>query len=569
MSTKPRRSDDASPRQSTGDPSRRVASPVRQKPTRTSSPGILDAVCDQHGDRWVQYGTRERAIWFAVADLISVAPHVFRRLSSVGGTHLTASSQSAFKREVEARSNFRPALVATQPGWLESSYIFGDGKLAAPRSDDREVIVAFEPNSKFTRTGSLLEWQAAVAPFASGQPLPFFALALAFTGPLLRFAPPGYTNPQVEIVGKGETGKTSVGVLAGSIWAGNPDSDCGGGELWDMTLNALDPVKLAHRDSLLFLDEGNLAGASAKDRREFVQKAVFKLATTGGKRRMGDVGQSEHAHLALLSTTNTALADLLDGSAEVRDAAQSRMITIRIASGDSHGVFARVPANYTTAREACEAMRAAADHLFGTAGHGFIERLVRQIEVDEALLRRVIARSLATYMLKDRAPKGSARVQKTFALVAVAAALAQRWGIMPKPWGSPMAMVQEVAQIASSESFVASDPLEVIRAYVKQHRKLFVEVAGMAGPMQRDEFEAANGFLRRSGGYEEALIPARRFQAIFPDYEKMMRALRDRGPAQTEGGLKPKLTIKTPRVISHEGRVYCVSLRSEGAASTA
>ncbi len=55
---------------------------------------------------------------------------------------------------------------------------------------------------------------------------------------------------------------------------------------------------------------------------------------------------------------------------------------------------------------------------------------------------------------------------------------------------------------------------------------------------------------------------AARFQAAFPDHEAMMRALRDADHARTEGGLHPKLTIKTSRAIRAEGRAYCIRLAS-------
>lgn len=560
MSTNPRRSDAAPRRWSAPDPARRVALKVRKTATTTLVPGILDAVRDQHGGRWIRYGTRQDAIWFAVADLISDASTVFRRLSSVGVTCLTPATQSALKGKIEAYNNFRPALVATRPGWLEGFYLFGDGTRATPRFDAREVIIAFEPHSKFAPRGTLADWKAGVAPFVAGQPLPYFALGLAFSGALLRFAPRGYLNPQVELVGHQEVGKSSLGVLAASVWAGNPDSDCGGGESWDMTVNSLDPVKLIHGDGFLFLDEANLAGASAKDRREFARQATFKVAATGGKRRWGDSAQGEHTRLAMLSTTNTPLADLIEGSDEERAAVQSRRITIPIAR---HGVFDFLPQGYDSARAASEAMVAVSDVCWGTAGRAFVEHLVRAVERDEELVRRVIARGLASYMRQDHAPTGSARVQKTFALVAVATALARRWGVLPAAWGSPLRLVQEVARISSGiKAPKEVDPLAGILAYVERHRASMIEVGKLVRPLPKAEFESTAGFLRQGSDGEEVLIPAGQFQAAFPDHQATMRPLRASGQAQTEVGQNSKLTIKTPRAICSESRVYCIRLRA-------
>lgn len=533
-------------------------------PKVISAPGILDAVEDQHGCRWIRYGTSMRSVWFAIPDLISDGPAVFRRLSATGASCLTSASQAKIKHEVEAHRAFRPALVATRPGWLQGYYFFGDGTCAAPRSDYHEVIVTFEPHPKFTPRGTLKEWKIGFAPFIVKQPLSHFVIGLALSGPLLRFVPRGYLNPQAELVGALETGKSSLAVLAASTWAGDPGSETGGGENWDMTLNSLDPLKLSRGDGFLFLDEANLAGESPKTRSEFARQATFKLAATGGKRRFGDPAQVEQVRLAMLSTTNTALADLVEGSPNERDAIRSRRITLRVARDESNGIFASVPDAYENALEASEAMVAVADECWGTAGRAFVEHLVREIERDESRFRDVVARALARYRRRDKAPTGSARMQKTFALVALAAELAGRWGILPTLPGSSLRYIQEVAcASAVVETAEQNDPLAAIRAYVGQHRTEMIETDSLERPLALAEFEAAAGFLRRGHHGVEVMIPARRFQAAFQDHVAMMRALRASGQARTEGGQQSKLTIKTPRTICDEGRVYCIRLPAQ------
>lgn len=309
-------------------------------PAPSSSPGIVDAVMDQHGGRWIRYGSGDHSVWFNAADLISAGTEVFKRLSRVGVLCITRPSQDGIKREVEAHATYRAALVASRPGWLDGHYVFGDGSVIAPHGDEREVIIAFEGDPKFRPQGSLSDWQASIGPLVTDQPLALFSLAFAFVGPLLRFAPAGYTNPLVELVGPRECGKSTLGVLAASVWAGNPDSGTGGGESWDLTLNALDDQKRRHRDNFLLQDEGNLAGASARERKEFFPQAVFKLAGTGEKRRFGDEGVLDQTRLAMLSTTNTPIRDLVEGSEDVRGALHSRIVTLQIRKDRPYGVLA-------------------------------------------------------------------------------------------------------------------------------------------------------------------------------------------------------------------------------------
>ena len=85
-----------------------------------------------------------------------------------------------------------------------------------------------------------------------------------------------------------------------------------------------------------------------------------------------------------------------------------------------------------------------------------------------------------------------------------------------------------------------------------------IDVATLPRPLGNEEFEAAAGFLRASSRGNELLVPAARFRAAFRDHEALMKSLRASGHAQTELGHKSKLTIKTPRRISADGRVYCI-----------
>jgi hypothetical protein len=170
--------------------------------------------------------------------------------------------------------------------------------------------------------------------------------------------------------------------------------------------------------------------------------------------------------------------------------------------------------------------------------------------------------------------ENSARVSKLFALTAVAGALARRWGILPPSWGKLTKAVLEVYRSVEGGESTAPRParpsaaIDRVRAYVEAHRKDLVNAADVKARYHSATFEAAAGFWRRlDDGSTEVLIPSQRFQREFPDYRFMMVELRDAGLARTEGGQKPKLTIKAPSNISASGRVYCIRLRRRLTAS--
>ena len=266
---------------------------------------------------------------------------------------------------------------------------------------------------------------------------------------------------------------------------------------------------------------------------------------------------------AVFSTTNTPLRDLIEGSEDVRGALHSRLVTLQVSADQPFGVLASIPAGCATSREVIERLRAAADENYGVAGRAFMKRLVRAAATDEEYLCHIIARGLDSY-LRDRCDAaGSARVGKCFALVAVARALARRYGVLPGAWGSVFGAVREVqggfvAAEAKPRAKLRASALDAVRGYVKRERQHLIPVGDLTKPLAAAEFAKAAGFLRKRAGHGELLVPAARFQREFPDYIDMMRELRSAGLAKTEGGDRPKLTIKAPRAVCEGGRLYCV-----------
>lgn len=527
-------------------------------PIERTAPSILDAVRDQHDTLWIRYGTRQRAVWLPVADF--ARPEGVATLINLDPRLIEPVAQRKLRSAVAQTRTFRPARVSASPGWLGHSFVLGDGSVISPSDGASEIIVTFPGHPKFTPVGTLEDWQNALDPVAPRQSFVLFALSLAFVGPLLPFVPPDYLSPLFEIVGAPGTGKSTLGVVAASIWAGDRENGSGGGETWNLTPGRFDEVKLSHRQTLLLLDEANLAGATLNARRQLIQHAVFGLTSTSPRQRLGDPPSKPNAQLAVLSTSNRRLSELIEGSADERGAVHERMITIPVAETRSYGVLDTIPAGFASAAPAVEALRSTAQGQWGTAGPAFVRKLQGNVVRDENRLRAQIARGLAQERQRLSAITDLPRVQKSLALVSVAGRLAGRWDILPTSWGCPVSAVRSVAEEAFSEKAGQSDFYKLINTYLEQHRADIIEVSSLNHPLTRPEFEAAIGFLRRSSSGNELMIPAEIFRAAFPDHERIMRALRASGHAQTEGGEKPKLTIKTPKAVCDSGRVYCIYL---------
>lgn len=531
-----------------------------RRPSAAPAPCVLDRVSDQHGGAWIRYGTTTRALWIPVSDF--TRQEIFTRLARIDPRLIEAGAQHRLRSEIARSNTYRPAVVAAAPGWTANHFVLGDGAALAPyapgQAPPREVIVTFDPGPKFTARGTLAEWQAALGPFVAEQPYLLFGLALAFVGPLLPFVPPDYLSPLFEFTGGSGSGKSLAGMVAMSAWAGDPDNLIAGGETWDRTPGTFDAVKLAHRHGLLLLDEATMAGNSLDARRKVIQPAIFSLTSSGARQRFGAPSTGLHAQLAVISTSNRSLSDLIEGSPAEREALHQRMITIPVASTRAHGIFNFVPAGHESSAGAAEALRAQVNEQWGTAGPDFVRCIQKNVGADEDRFRAILGRGLAHNRELMSDMTNLARVQKCFALVAVAGLLARRWGILPKRWGSPVAAVQAVMREAFAGSGTPSDPRATINSYVERHRAHLIRVSDLNRPLTNAEFGASVGFLQQRRGGVEVLIPAALFQATFSSHKILMRALRNDGHARTEGGRKPKLTIKTPRAICSEGRVYCI-----------
>lgn len=549
------RSSTARPRSSIIDD--RATEPSSLPTNASDAARILDAVRDQYDSVWIRYGTNERAHWFALADL---GGKPLDRLLNIDPRLIESAALSELKKRIAKLETFRPAIVASSPGWNEDHFMLGDGTVLAPASKARELIIAFEPNPKFERRGSLEDWQEAIGPIVQDQQLALFALSLGLVGPLLPFVPPDYISPFFEFVGKQGVGKSALGVLAMSLWAGDPDRDEGGGETWNLTPGIFDVVKLGHRHVLLLLDEVNQAGSTHDRRGQLIHHAVFSLTNSGSRKRMGDASRKSPAQLAILSTSNRALEDFAKGSPEERAAMHERLITITIGHERPHGVFDTVPRGFKDTAAAAEALTAAVKSHWGSAGPQFVHCLQREFEQDEDKLRESLSRYLKGY--RQQLGSCTPRVQKNFALVLLAGRLARKFDVLPRGWGNlKRAIIAVATEAASRETFPAhSNPLKRIQSYVDMHRAKLVSVQNLRRPMSEDDFKASDGFLQSRGNIVYLLVPARTFQMTFPDFESLMRALRELGRARTETGKAAKLTIKTPKAICKTGRVYCIQL---------
>ncbi len=520
---------------------------------------ILQGMRDKAGKHTICYGTSSVHLWIDLQRFAINESFYFALLASLGFRFLSSAKKAAFREELEDFEDFVTGVLAPQPGWVEDHYVRPDGKVLSRKGSTEQVVVAFTSTQKFTPVGELSDWQEELEPVVQGQALPFFVLCYAFVGPLLKFAPSGTLNPQIELVGPAECGKTTLARLAASTAAGDPKSEVGGGETWAMTLASFDKLREGYSDGLLCLDDQNLAGSSPREQSEMLRRFVFKASSAAGKKRYTDTATPPNVSLAVLSTANVPLREHVTAP-EVAVALQTRMATILISPDRRFGIFDSVPDDFRSARAAIEHMKSACDAFYGSAAREFVKRLVNS---DPRKVRAAVRRAIrkSNRWLDEMYPKRSGRISDTFGLTTAAAFFARRWGILPASFGDIRETMLAVYAMTQDPKIVASPyPYNVLQAYVDRIRGSIVHIDKLETPMTSAEFNATPCFVGEKWGRKAFMIPAVVFQSEFPDYRRLMRKFLELGDARSEPN---KLTIKTPKAICETGRVYVVFARRD------
>lgn len=510
----------------------------------TQTPQILAGYIDQYGDRWITYGTVERSVTFSLVEMVNMPSAIFKKVAKVGLAVLRSSSREAFFKQIEMFDRFSSCVVLRQPGWDCSMFLYGDTSVWKCRGDSRKAVVSADSLSRFGQSGFLPDWRHRVGAIVQHQPLPRFVMAFALVGPLLRFFPADAQSPIVEIVGPHETGKSTLAKAAGSVWGGDGEG-VGFGESWDFSPAEFDKLASEYRDTLLILNEAELSGTKRKIRAEAVRGAIFKTTDSGSRRRFQDPLRFDRARVAVLSTTNTPLRDLVGGDSTSKRAVLSRVLTID--ADRSYGIFDTVPSGFSNAREAAETLDRETDAFFGSAGRWFIGCLLEQLRANGGdNFSRDVQYRYQRYLAEPAiACLPTARQAKTAAMTCVADDAAIAFGVFSSDWGSILASIAALAPPQNKPRHQIS-ALEQIRSYVVSVGCTFLRADHLNRPLSQHEFNRLNGVWLDGSSF---LVPTGTFRAQMPNHLELLRKLKASGVLQPERGLYSKLSKKVPAAI--------------------
>ena len=509
------------------------------KTIELAEPKIVDAVIAPSGERFIAFGQSNEVCWISTLDLQQNQSAVFQRLERHGISLLRGPSREKFKGLIEARKEYRAGFVAPTPGWTDGVYARPDGSVWQRRTERRHIMTAFNADHRFSSTGTLADWQLRNGPLVAGQPLVLFLYTYALVGYLIGLAPARIQNAIIELVGAAHVGKTTLAVGAASVCGGDPSSDIGFGLSWDKTVGSYDRLKREHRDSLLFLDEANLISGKPNERAEKISAFLFKLAQTGERETIQLPGTRAHTRLAVLSTSNTPLDELISGDGHAKNAALSRVLTVR--ADRPYGIFDHVPVGFQDAEEAVHAMLEAALSNYGVAGAAFVEGLCRYTE---AGVRNAIERSLSSDKTKRLlAHIANPRARNILAMTICAGRFATQLGVYPESWGSIEEAVSCLFPSGAPPAEVEAAPQNAAERYVRQNAASFIDVSTLQGPLPGIDFDRTAGFWIEDG--KRCVVPTAALKAI-PAASHALKDLRLKGVLDGEA---KKLAKRPPTSI--------------------
>ena len=373
--------------------------------------------CDRDG--------REHTIPVSRARLASGAAEVRAELADAGLIVSPARGKAdKFAIALAEVKATRRMTLAHATGWCGDRFVIPGRPIGA--SGGEPILFVGEPGAlHYRQAGSLEAWRADVAAKAEENALLTFALSLAFLGPLLRLL--DLEGGGVHFRGSSSCGKTTLGIVAGSVWGGG--GPLGFGQTWRTTANALEQIAYGHNDGLAVFDELALVAP------EEAGAAAYSLASGLSKARAradGSLRRRSEWRVAILSTGEIGLADHIRASRKGdRPMAGQELRLLDVAADARRGMGVWETLHGAEGPAALsDAVRAAAGRDYGHAGPAFLERLIVGRPAAIADAKRILAAFLRA-VAHDGDTGQAQRAAVRFGAVAAAGELACAFGVVP------------------------------------------------------------------------------------------------------------------------------------------
>ncbi len=521
---------------------------------------IKKAVIDDGGGRHYLIGTDNDDVWIDMSDFFDDEKAAFKKIAKTGVPALTASSKNAVRAAIEAHEYFEKGVVATQPGWLSGSiYVHPNGEVQKPKNNKVKPIIAFDLDPRWSPKGKNSDWKKGLSRTIGQNNEATGLLCYGLVPILLDCAPQSVLNPSIELIGPMLCGKSTFARMMASIYGGDPNSELGLGQSWDITKHAYEAIRRRANDALLFLDEGNIQDKNLKEDCDF----IFRQSISGARMRHGETEVKLRVRSALISTGNESLLSRAGASSNVAAAAASRLITLEF-----NGYIMRtVPIGF---KDRGAAMVELNDHLtknFGTASRRFVRNVIEHRCIDEEKFRKRITNLMKKFkdvVSEDRTI--SSRGMDVFALIYTAGCLAKEWRVLPSKCSEPMVAVQSLLQLAakSEANLGPHASLDKITKMIRKNAKSILKVKKKSTPklQQRDGKIFGYVTIERDSLFHFFLDPDQVRRELGPSHESIFTELKAQGYLKGErsNGRNKKFSSKAPEYIGFKHRILKFTL---------
>lgn len=460
-------------------------------------------------------------------------------------------------------------VIARRTGWHGDVFVLPKRIVGDPGT--ARIITDLSDNLKMGQRGSLQAWQSDVAERCQNNSRLVLGLSLAFASSLLRYAP-SITPSMVHLFGPSSIGKSTAGLVAGSVWGGSEESGLGYCESWNGTLNAHMAKANARSGTLYSLDEMRTG--------ENVTKMAYALSSGQGRGRLdksANLRSEEKFSVFSLSTGEVTFEEMErigNQRAQTFDGAEMRLPSIPADAGtglgifeDVHGAEKRHKMVGNGAAEFANNVQDAARENYGWAGPLFVERLLQHVssmDKDRGFPSRLsssIDRFVTSLKLDAAADDAVKRLARTFGLIAVAGRLASDFEVVPIPAEEMVAGVRKcfndwLASRGGARSKTAATALVALRDYISKNIGRFVLVSEAAGsPVGTvSGYRQPGTFYVLPGAWKEVIATAPRAKLV-DELDKLELLVRQKSSTGNTDQVVKKLK-NGPAV-----RVYAVSDR--------
>nr|WP_321442576.1 DUF927 domain-containing protein [uncultured Cohaesibacter sp.] len=517
---------------------------------------VLRAFIDQNGDTHFMIGNDERNVVVSLDDFNSDGNKAFQRIGRAGFAVLTTERKNKLKREIEDWRDFEEAYVAVSPGWLPNNdYVHPDGSHTVYDEEYAPPIVAFETDARWSTGGKILKWREEMGKIFKDEPIAVFLFCYGLVGPLLKFLDKNIQNPFVEIISGPESGKSTLAAAVASMYGSNPDSELGLGRNWDGTAHSYYRTRRIANDGFLFMDDSSkMDDALKKD-----GALAYMQSTSDERKRYTEDDRIKPVRTALLSTGNKPFHELMTGPYELKEAAQSRVISIKM----DRPILNTAPSGYDSTRAAIEAVKSIIDKHHGGVGRRFIEKISDYCKEDEPAFRKRVAalmKEFEDYVVGS--VLGESRLLQAFCAAYAAGKLGLEWRLLPVGFEDLDEALEEVFEMASRarRQDHPIDPYRQALLVIRNNKDRIFEIGPDLEQQLRDADDNVFGVKDTSDAQTITFyLHGSMLKDLLGDSSgEVIRYLREKEYLKVDRS--GKITRKPPRNTKLEKRVYMLVL---------